>query len=90
MNMKCEVFYALCELSEFEINGVMAVYEDFGTKEDRNKEEAEPYCCADMHFTPILPTENILNKYKITKQEYYEICGILEDKLSFGRCGWCE
>lgn len=91
MKLECEAYRALCELSKFTINGINAHYDDFGTKEDRDPKSAPDYCCADMRFIPY-PSINLeaLKKYNITSEEYNEVCKILEDKLSFGACGWCE
>ena len=90
MKLELEIFHALCETRTFRVNGVCASYEDFGEKYDRNSEYSGPYCCANMQFTRIRPTQDVLNKYSITIGEYHEICDKLEEKLSFGNCGWCE
>ena len=37
-----------------------------------------------------MPTQSILDKYKINVDEYKVIVEELEDKLSFGSCGWCS
>lgn len=52
---------------------------------DKNKVKsaAQGYC------EPEPPTEIVLRKYSITKEEYYSICDELENKLHVGRCGWC-
>ena len=52
MKLKCKSFGSLCELEVFEINGIKADYDDFGTKEDINSYNAEPYCCGNMKFIP--------------------------------------
>ena len=51
--------------------------------------EKDTYGCSNMHFEPEPPTEIVLRKYSITKEEYYSICDELENKLHVGRCGWC-
>lgn len=86
--IKIKVFSCLCELEQFQINGINADYEDFGDKYDRNPYIAEPYGCGDMQFIPHTPTDEILHKYKITADEYEDICHKL-NCLSFGNCGWC-
>jgi hypothetical protein len=85
-----EEYDSYCSLKQFEINGVEADYEDFGEKDDHDKENAADYCCGNMKFESKRVTDEILNKYKITAEEYCEICTELEDKLSFGCCGLCE
>jgi len=89
MKIKIEVYGALCELSEFEINGVDAYWEDFGEKYDDEPDEAEPYGCGDMRFFKKFPKQEVLDKYDISLTEYEVICYKLGDLLSFGNCGWC-
>lgn len=89
MEVEMIVYEALCELKKFTINGIEADYEDFGEKYDHDRENAEDYACGDMRFDPKLATQEILDKYKITTDDYNKICEELEDKLSFGSCGWC-
>jgi hypothetical protein len=43
-----------------------------------------------MLFVTKSPKVSVLNKYNISVEEYYAIGNQLEDKLSFGSCGWCE
>lgn len=88
MDLKLECFDAYCALKEFEINGIEATYEEFGTKSDLDPDNAEDYGCGDMTFVPKLPTKEILKKYGIDLDEYSEICEKLEC-LSFGYCSWC-
>lgn len=89
MDLKLKVAGTLCECDEFKINGIDADYDDFGDKYDDNRENAQEYGCGDMHFHPKRPTQEILDKYKITVDEYNQIVDELEEKLSFGRCGLC-
>lgn len=78
-----------CSLREFTINGKDADSTDFGDVWDHDTANAEPYGCGNMYFEPKNPTKEVLNKYNITKEEYYNICNELEDKLHVGGCGWC-
>lgn len=89
MKLELEVYECLCSLSNFRINDIEADYNDFGEKYDHNPEDAEDYACGNMQFDSKNPTQEILDKYKISVDEYNEICSQLEDKLSFGSCGWC-
>lgn len=89
MDLKLEVYGALCECSEFKINGINADYDDFGDKYDDDAGNAQEYGCGNMHFHPKRPTPEILDKYKINLEEYNKIADELEEKLSFGSCGWC-
>jgi len=90
MKLKLSFFSALCSTCEFNINGIEADKDDFGEKYDHDSENAENYCCGNMKFDPILPTQEVLDKYKITVNEYNEIASQLEEGLSFGSCGWCS
>lgn len=89
MDYVIRVYDCLCELSEFTIGGIEADYNDFGDKYDADPESAEPYGCGNMRFFRKPSTEEVLVKYKITTDEYNIIADELEEKLSFGNCGWC-
>lgn len=90
MKMECSVYNALCEMEIFVINGKNANSDDFGEKFDHNEAKAEDYCCGDMRFDRKKSNKAVLKKYKITEKEYSKVCDMLEDKLSFGCCGWCS
>ena len=50
-----------------------------------------PYGCGNMTFTRYtIPILGVKEKYNITDEEYNEVCNVLEQKLSWGSCGWCE
>ena len=89
MEYRIEAYDALCELQVFTVNGVSAEYDDFGDKDDNDTGNAENYGCGDMRFTPKPVTDGVLFKYGISPDEYNTITGELEEKLSFGSCGWC-
>ena len=89
MNIEFEMYDALCSHKLFKINGIDACYHDFGEQYDRAPEEAEPYGCGDMTFERKPAMQSVLDKYKITLDEYNEICDMLTDKMSWGCCGWC-
>ena len=89
MKLEIQRYECLCSLAVFKINGIEACYEDFGDKYDIEAHRAPEYCCANMQFIPKLPTQEILDKYQITVDEYSQICKEL-DCLSFGSCGWCD
>jgi hypothetical protein len=90
MKLELEVYGCLCETSLFRINDIEAEYSDFGSKYDHDSENAPNYCCGNMLFVTKSPKVSVLNKYNISVEEYYAIGNQLEDKLSFGSCGWCE
>lgn len=89
MKIVCVPYQCLCELETFTINGIKAIYEDFGDKVDCDEKAAEPYGCGDMRFLKRPAQPRILDKYHITETEYESICDELEKALSFGKCGWC-
>ncbi|MCX6553160.1 MAG: hypothetical protein NTY02_19525 [Acidobacteria bacterium] len=72
-----------------QINGVDVDLGDFGEKYDREPDEKEEFGCGDMQFTRKKSSPDILDKYGITDAGYDYICTMLEEKLSFGCCGWC-
>ena len=88
MFLSLEIYNSLCETKVFIINNVEASFLDFGYKYDRDSDNAEDYGCGDMVFEPKEATQEILDKYKITPDEYNIVCKEL-DKLSFGSCCWC-
>lgn len=89
MKLELEVYGSLCATSVFTINGVDAEYQDFGHKYDADPEDAEEYGCGNMIFEPGYFSEGIGDKYGINEDEFKIICEKLEEKLSFGSCGWC-
>jgi len=88
MNLELKIYHALCACEIFKINGKDADYEDFGDKSDEGADYADDYACGNMRFRPDPATQEVLDKYGITTDEYNEICKQL-DGLSFGSCGWC-
>jgi hypothetical protein len=89
MQIKFKVYGALCAMKTFNINGVDADKDDFGSQQDESPETAEDYACGDMRFTRKPSTPAVLSKYGITEEEYAGVCEKLEDELSFGCCDWC-
>lgn len=90
MKLIIKPFHSLpCKLEVFTINGKAANYRDFGGVFDHNEKAREPYGCGDMQFEPELPTSEVLERYKITVDEYNTICMELKNKLYVGKCGWC-
>ena len=90
MVLKFEVGTNLCYMREFEINGVEAYEDDFGYGYDAEPKDADPYSCGNRVFVHVEPTKEVLEKYKINRREYYQLCDKLEEVLSFGNCGWCS
>lgn len=90
--MKLELTFsgASCYPCVFRINGIDAEDDEFGDKEDKAHEYAEEYGgCGNMQFESKPATKGVLDKYKITQEEYTEIANKLESGLSFGRCSQC-
>ena len=90
MTIKMKVGDCYCYLKEFVVNGIEADEEDFGRHYDHDTDGAEDYCCGNMQFDPNPCSDEVLQKYGITEDEYHEVCDLLYDKLSWGCCGWCS
>lgn len=90
MELKLTFYDCYCATESFEINGVEADYDDFGSRVDLDHSNAPDYGCGCRTFIPKLPTQAILDEYKINADEYEEICNKLVAGLSFGRCSWCS
>lgn len=90
MTYVIEVFRCYCATEVFIINGVNADSDDFGSSCDESPDTADDYSCGNRVFSAKLPTQEVLDKYGINVTEYNEIAHELEDKLSFGCCGWCS
>lgn len=89
MEYKAEVFSALCSLAEFMINGIAADEYDFVDKYDHSPETAEDYACGNMQADIKAATDEVLEKYDITADEYATIAADVAEKVSFGCCGLC-
>jgi len=82
--------YMGCTLDIFEINNKSANIEDFVDLYDHKAEMADDYCCEDMRADILPATEKILQKYNITKAEYYKIALVIAEKMNIGACGDCK
>lgn len=89
MELELEIYGALCACAKFRINGVDADADDFGRSYDASPETAEDYGCGNRKFEPKMATQAVLDKYKITVDDYARVAEELAEKLSFGSCGWC-
>lgn len=90
MILVLNIYGAFCATESFVINGVVADSSDFGVQYDDDSANAEDYGCGNMRFSPYRdPADVVLEKYKISHEEYREVCDKLEAGLSFGYCGWC-
>ena len=89
MEYEVEYFRALCSTKEFIINGIEADHSDFISLYDHSPQTACAYGCGDMRADILPPSNRVLEKYKITKTEYFTLAHDLASNLSFGSCGWC-
>jgi len=89
LKLKLDVYRAICETKEFQVNGINATYRDFGDKYDTSPDEIKPHVCGNMEFRPKLATQQVLDKYHISINEYFKICKKLQDCMSFGTCILC-
>lgn len=90
MKLEAEVGKCLCYMPKFIINDIQAGEDDFGSGWDHSPDDAEDYCCGNYMWERKPATQEVLNKYNISISEYCIICDMLEEKLSFGACGWCS
>lgn len=77
-------------VKKFVINGINADSNDFGTCYDHDPENAPDYGCGDMRFESGKVSTEVLEKYKITIEEFYEVCDQLDKKMSWGHCAYCS
>lgn len=82
---------ALCclDFAVSNINGKYIDMDDFVRKYDHSPETAEPYGCGNMKADVKQVTQKVLDKYEISKGDYYIIAHEISEAVSFGRCGWC-
>jgi hypothetical protein len=102
--MKLEIDFcrAYCSTSIFRINDIEADIEDFGERIDIGVDSfyydddsdyghyGHYVCCKNMSFELKDPIPKVLEKYKITKENFEEIAFILRENLSFGECSLCN
>lgn len=79
-----------CYAKIFNIGDQKAYQDDFGHKEDTLYWMAEPYGCGFCEFIVKEPTNDILNKYDITEEDYEKIAEALKEELFVGGCSLCE
>lgn len=84
-----QFYSSYCGTSVFVINEKRADYYDFGQKDDDDPDNAPDYGCGFMRFEGKDAEQEILDKYGITMDEYYQIVSELEEGLSFGYCALC-
>ena len=98
IKIKAEPFGALpCAAQDFEVNGIAGDKSDFGNNTDVGSFDYEygdlddeNWACADNQFVPHkqIP-DGVLNKYRITEQEYREVQSRCEAIFNVGGCGYC-
>jgi hypothetical protein len=95
IEIKAEPYRALpCEAKSFEVKGITGDKSDFGNNTDVGSFDYEyddlNWACADNQFVPHeqIP-DGVLNKYRITEQEYREVQACCEAIFNVGGCGWC-
>ena len=89
MKLRIETYEGLpCETSTFVVNNVSADVKDFGVTD---YESDGYYGCISNTFEPFRhPPKNVLNKYRISLEEFLVIGDILQEKLDIHNCGWCK
>ena len=87
MKLTIETFDAFpCSTRIFTINGIEANEYDFGEKHIYGSAIHNKCCC---EFIPKMPTQNVLDMYNISLDEYQTICDELSSALYVFHCGWC-
>lgn len=80
----------ICELNpDCHINGEPLDYRDFVEKYDHDHEHAQEIGCADMRCDIKTPSQEVLDKYCITHDEYQTIAFEISEALKFGACNAC-
>ena len=89
MRIRFETHRALpCRPSVFVVNGIQADTDDFGEQDSHSDGY---YGCISNTFKPFRhPPKNVLNKCKISLEEFLDIGDILQEKLDIHNCGWCK
>ena len=85
---KITPYSCLCalDMDKSKINGITADEEDFVKKYDHDRENAPDYGCGDMRAEIKDPNSDVLDYYKISKDDYYIIANEIAEAVSFGRC----
>lgn len=87
--MKLELIqdkYEPCTTKIFTINGIDADPDDFGEV----TKHVGHFCCEYREFSGFEePPTDVLEKYHITKEEFFEVCDELRDMLTITDCGRC-
>lgn len=90
MDYDLEISTSYCVVKFFEINGIEATADDFGSHVDESRKTAPPYGCGNHVFRIQPCSSEVCAKYKITEDEYEQLADELSSQLSFGRCTLCE
>ena len=75
-----------CIAKIFNINDKKAYLDDFG---EIKRQNLDRYQCNLSGFAAKMPSNKILNKYKITVDEYAEIVEYLNTVFDYGVCYMC-
>ena len=89
MELELEIEVCLCSLATFQINGIKANIKDFVNKYDHKPENSVDYGCGDMKADIIPATNEVLNKYNISLDEYNKVAERVSSEVSFGNCNLC-
>lgn len=75
-----------CVASKFTVNGIRADKNDFGNSESESDGQRG---CKYNIFKPFrYPPEGVLEKYKISLEEFLRIGDILESEFCIHHCNW--
>lgn len=76
-----------CEIEVFRVNGVRAELDDFCILV---VDQSQGCFCNIRGIYPFSPKDSVLNKYKISHEEYQEILSRIESSFDYGHCSWCK
>ena len=90
MKLKLETGHAFCWV-DGKINGREIDHRDFVTQKDVNPERrSNEWCCGNMKGFPKEPNQAICDHYAISLEEFRQVAEDIAERVSFGKCCWCE
>ncbi len=79
-----------CMVEELHVNGESMYIFDFGLIKDIDPDNAPACGCGHRAFVPKPPSDDVLARTKMTKEDYGRLCEVLKKHLDFGYCKRCR
>ena len=90
MNLKLETGQYYCYVTGT-LNGRDVDQRDFITQKDMDpKHRSNEWCCGNMKGTPKEPSQAICDRFAISPEEFRQVAEDIAERVSFGKCCWCE